>query len=523
MQVLHRTPPEAPALRNSLSSGWVLAVLVAYVVLTGDLPKAIQAVLFGVERGNELQFAVAFVSSVALDVVRLSPLFFLGRGRDGILHPLTVTVLLWPILLQAPYFIETMGANMAGLTGQAVRASTYGGLPGWSSAEVWLAEAKYNGIEIVSIFALFVGYYLADTKAAAGPEAASAWDTAGLRRLLLGICFAVLVGAFAFLAFRGGLSAHLQDLSRGRARSLEGLGPIVALFDFGTLSLMIWMAARPGDAKSPIFIALLFAMIAVQFISDGSRSSAFLVVAKVALVWALRSRRLPWRTAAVATPLALMLFGTFAIIRSSGLYGDTAFEALRQTEISQVMTTMQDELQGRLYISGSVPVIADGQKVMGGPMLGRTYLGAVFAWIPRPLWENKPRGAGSIFAQNFLGADREGFAVPIGSIAEAYWNFDLPGVVVLFLLHGLILRKIYEWYRGRSTDPFVLVLFSMFLTDFRMGTDNLVPFMQQVAELTLVFVLALALGLRRGSAPARRAHPPASTIHVATKADWRAG
>lgn len=491
-------------------AGGIQIALAIYVLLTGDLLKLLKAAMYGVDHAAGLSFIFAVFFSIILDFVRLSPLFFLKDRKEGLLHPLIITIVLWPILLQLPYLVETLFSNLGGLADGAVRTPVFAAVPAASQADIWWGEGVFAVLQIVSLLSIFAGWRMAAGEGAVAQQPSYVWSSTGLRTLCVSLILLVIVGLVVFLTLRGGLQAHIADLSRGRARALEGLGPIVALFDASTLCLMVWVAVRPKDVRSPLFISLLVCVVAVQFISDGSRSSAILVMAKVGLVWALRSGKLPLRLGLFLLPIGLSLFGALAIIRSSGQTGDTALQALTSARANQVFEAVQTELEGRRYLTGSSAIILEGHEVLGGPLLGRTYLAAIFVFVPRPLWEDKPRGAGSLFAQTFLGTTRDGFAVPIGAVAEAYWNFSVPGVIVLFGIYGVLMRRVHNMYLRRSLDPFITTFYVLFLSDFQPGTDSIVPFMQQMTAMLLIYLLAVALGLRTPILPDRQRTKPTS-------------
>ena len=125
------------AVQGSRNFGGIQIALVVYVLLTGDLLKLVKAALHGVDSSAGLAFAFAVTMSICLDFLRISPLFFLKGRKEGILHPLIVTVVLWPVLLQLPYLVETLFSNIGGLTGEAVRTPVFAALPAASQADVW--------------------------------------------------------------------------------------------------------------------------------------------------------------------------------------------------------------------------------------------------------------------------------------------------------------------------------------------------------------------------------------------------
>lgn len=462
------------------------ALIVIYVLFTGEAPRALQAALFGLSGGGETAFAMAFISAILVDVVRLAPLFILARHPLGILHPVIIAIVLWPLLISMPATVQEFGGLGGLFLGEPVRPAFFRGLAWQSSEAVWRAIASYNLLQIVGLISAYCGYGLIASPAPSSRPTIM-FNSIHMRRLLLILITLTFAGLLIFLSFRGGIEAHLADLARGRFRSLSGMGPLIAVFDLSLLALLLWIASRPQDAKSILFLAALATVILVQFLSNGSRSGSLTVVMLVGLTWSLRTRRIPWRLAFVMAPMIFLALGLLSIARTSGLSGSVT-EAVSSTDTSNALAQVQEEIELRRSLAGAVPVVSDGFRVTG-PLLGRSYMAAVFASVPRSFWPEKPRGPGSLYAQYFLGEVREGTAVPIGPTAEAYWNFGLPGVVILFFLYGMLLKKAQALYAARGESPFVLCLLVIFLTGFHIYTDLLVSFQQQILLLGIIYML----------------------------------
>ena len=143
---------------------------------------------------------------------------------------------------------------------------------------------------------------------------------------------------------------------------------------------------------------------------------------------------------------------------------------------------------------------------------------AVFAFVPRWIWEEKPRGPGSLYAQNFLGEVREGTAVPVNPVAEEYWNFGIIGVILFSLLYGVIIHRAHNFYLPRQDNPFVVSGFVLFVTTFHFSTDDLVSFQQQAILLFLTLGLALLFASKKRSTsqdPSTSSYPAsANTPHA---------
>ena len=486
------------------------AILVAYVLLTGELVSGLRAALFGLQGGGQAAFTAAVLLAIAIDIVRVAPLFIYARHPLGILHPLILTTVLWPLLVAMPGRIEEFWGLGGLLLGEPISPPFYEALGWLPGPQIWGAVAWANLCELVALLSIYAGYALARDRPAnpgAGRERRE-FDGKRLRTLAI-LLVAVSVGVLMVLIeLRGGLAAHLADMARGRFRSMAGLGPLVAAVDLGLVALIAWVAARPNDVRQPLFVLLMLGEAAAQFISNGARSAAFAVFMMVGLTWALRTRRIPWRLALILIPLFFLAFGALNIIRTAGFTGESAGQSMEGVDTGQVLTRVQEEIDLRQSLESTVPVISQGHELMGGPLWGSSYGAAVFAFVPRWIWPDKPRGPGSLYAQNFLGEVREGLAVPVNPTAEEYWNFGFLGVILISALYGALIRYAHNYYIVRQDKPFVVGAFVLFVTTFHLSTDDLVLFQQQALLLFLFYLLALPFALRTRPAGANFGAPP---------------
>jgi hypothetical protein len=475
------------------------ALLVVYVLLTGQLVEGVRAIFFGLQGGGQGAFTAAILLAIAIDVARIAPLFFYARHPLGIFHPLILTIVVWPLLVSMPRTIEELGGLGGLFLGEQISPPFYSGLGWLPGPEIWSAAAWANLCELVALLAIYGGFALvkeAGVRVKSGPPLTrTVFDDRGLRRLAIAL-IGLSVGFLFILVFiRGGIALHVADMARGRFRSMAGLGPLVAAVDLGLLALMVWIAARPNDVKSPVFLASMVCVAIAQFISNGARSAVFVAFMLVGLVWALRTRRVPWRLAAIMIPLFFLSFGALNIIRNSGLTGQTANEAIRSTGAGEMLVQAQEEIELRRSLESTVPVIWQGHDLMGGPLWGSTYAAAIFAAVPRSIWPAKPRGPGSVYAQTFLGEVREGLAVPVNPTAEVHWNFGFIGVILMSVFYGALIRHAHNFYLSRPGNPFAIAGFALFVTTFHLSTDDLVAFQQEAALLLIVLGFSLVFAV----------------------------
>lgn len=466
----------------------VFQVLVlGYVLLTGELPRALQAAVFGLAGGGQTEFTIALLLALLVDFVRIAPLVVLARHPLGVLHPLIIVVVLWPLLSAIPTDVQQLGGLGGLFLGQPLSTPQFQGLGGQPPENVWNAMALYSALLLVSLLSTYAGFALSVVRPRLPAKNINELHSATVRRVLVGLIAVSLLGLMALIEYRGGLEEHLSTLAFGRFRALAGLGPLVAVVDLGSMCLVVWTAYRPSDVRSPLFLTCLVSIAAGQFLSNGSRSSMIFLIMIIGFTWALRTRQIPWRVAAVAAPLLFLSLGALAVVRSSGLQEQTATEALGSYDTSEVLSRVQEEVEDRRFISAGVPIVAKGHDVTG-LMWGETYVAAILGAIPRAVWQDKPRGPGSIYAQRFLGAPREGLSIPVPPFAEAYWNFHLLGVILIFGIFGVLIRAAHELYLTHQENPFSLALFVIFVTTFKVGTDDLVAFQQQLLMLLFVWV-----------------------------------
>jgi len=504
---------------NRRISGKFQFLIALYIILTGDFPTIVQGLSAGVQGGAGSEFAMAMWTSLTANILLLAPIILFASNPLGILHPLILAVVVWPLLTEIPFVIEDYGGWLGVFAATPVQTPAIVGLPAQSASAVWTEITKVNAVSIVALLSTYVGFWaFRERRRDAIPVLLR--DPRALRSIMIGLIVLSALTLFAFLSVRGGLAAHVASLGEGRFRALAGLGPVIWLTGMGTIALFIWTAARPGDAKSPVFIAALAAVSLIQFVGTGSRSSAFAVPLTAGVIWTLRTRQVPWKVALLLVPLMFAGLGLLWQVRTSVFQGSTAQEVISEASWSESFAEVQQELPRREMLRSDVPIIARGFEVTDGPLLGKSYVAAIAAILPRALWEDKPRGVGSLYAQLFTGAPSDALGIPVDPAVEAYWNFWLPGVLILPFLYGWLLHAAHQFYVRRSPSPFVTVFYVLVLTTFKIGTENLVDFQQQLLLLLICYAIVSALIMKHSYVarprPSRlRAQPSDALAHGA--------
>ena len=146
--------------------------------------------------------------------------------------------------------------------------------------------------------------------------------------------------------------------------------------------------------------------------------------------------------------LALIWSAATVISRNSG-----DFQWEKAADADYVGFEMFREL---LFIRKNIPRLADHQY-------GHTYFVQLVNPIPRFLWPNKPVGdAGLELAalQDAVSANGEAYlTVSPGLLGEMYWNFNMPGIVLLSAFCGYLAKS---WDRVRPMATKSILAFTVF-------------------------------------------------------------
>ena len=243
-------PSERPLVRRPGSEqripGIFQLLLGLYIILTSSFPTIIQGVAFGVDGAAGSEFAIAMVTSLVRDLLILAPVLILASHPLGILHPLLLGVVLWPLLTAVPSVIEEYGGWAGIMAGLPVAAPFFTGLPSHAATTVWIAIAKYNALEILALVCAYAGFWFFKGTPRAR-IAVPRFNTQAIRFILIGLIGFSLFVLLLLVYAQGGLGEHLASLAGGRFRTLSSVGFVMFITDLGAIALYVWIAARPDD------------------------------------------------------------------------------------------------------------------------------------------------------------------------------------------------------------------------------------------------------------------------------------
>lgn len=163
------------------------------------------------------------------------------------------------------------------------------------------------------------------------------------------------------------------------------------------------------------------------------------------------------------------------------LFAFTFLDAFRVTDRTRIST--QDETG---LINDSYPVLqmglnGDEYVEANGHTNGRQLVGSIFGFVPRSLWTEKPTATGQVVDPQY--------ARSASAWTELYVDFGLPGIVLFFLLYGILVRRVDEASHGLS--PGVLEALFPLVATYQLFflRGSFLPAIGALYQLLFLFVL----------------------------------
>jgi oligosaccharide repeat unit polymerase len=388
------------------------------------------------------------VTVIGYFISLLWPILFY-RSEYGWAHPLVLNTLFTVLNV----VFRSTGLYTQGLT-------EHEALPGWTSADLTALLAYEVTLLTVGQIALLVGYSL-------GPRVrALPISFGGPRNIYPKLGFFTLVAALAFLWYLrgvGSLEQHILNFSRGRAKIFEadihGIGQYVILMSFSYAVCLTWLAVDRNAIRNPLFWLSLAFALALSYLEMGRRSAVIQPIILCLIIWMLRSKRTPVFSTLILAGALFFLFGAAGSLRQANFSGN-------ELKMDSVLYASPKELIERNFLelslrsgSGSAvyPILAMVPKEV--PLLyGRSYLENFYRFIPRQIYPDKPVGIDTQANMVFFGGD---WGRPPGILGEAYWNFHIFGVILIFFLFGTFKRWWGEFYIRYNAFPAAAVLYAI--------------------------------------------------------------
>ena len=462
----------------------LVTYLLVYIVLTPGLREI-------VANSSAPLSGPRLVADMVYQLLVFAPIVFY-RPRFGWLHPL-----IFPTVFGiGKHLIKSPGALLApfaiGSAPQEVLVNPE--LPDFTARQMAWANLEHQLLSILGLLCYYGGFFFAQryTTFDFKPSRVK-FSRARRLTLILGTAVLVSVGVVAiYVQQHGGLRSYMLSYfgpGRFRARGEVG-GSIFFMVTLGVMATLVWYALSEKATRNPLFWAAAAYAIPVNFFITGSRGAVFVTVALFGIVWVIRHRKIPKARVLAFGFLVLVLLGVMGDFRRSAWDGRMDWRVFVETGLSDAIEETSTEIDKRQSIQGGAGVMARVPEEVGF-LKGKTYAGAVFFFVPKFIWESKPRGGGGLNGEIILGRGEGGGGVPIGPVAEAYWNFHIPGVVLVFFLFGIFHKALARTFRRHSHATAVWVLYVIVLVTLSPEARNMNG---SFKKLTLALILLFAVG-----------------------------
>lgn len=325
--------------------------------------------------------------------------------------------------------------------------------------------------------ALSFGYFLpgptATRASSSRPTSGSGLNTKVLYPLLFFLLIVSLWATKEWIINTGGIGGALSSkrtLVMDMQKDFNQHGPLLELVKFAQFGFFIllghiaYQRRTPSPGEIALLGALFVAAAAVPFF--GSRRQPIMWLFLGALVILQRSpRRFSAFQCGMVLACALAAFQFMTLIRGKDAVSDAVDKGVDVGKIAQSVILNQNmaDLTKTSHVINEV----------GGELeqkYGKTFLLWFLTPVPRSVWPEKP------IIQEYcleVGADIYGMrfsGIPPGFVAEMYWNFRLPGVLIGGLLFGYFLRWLSDNFGiGRDTTLAAVLIHAV--GPMRMGFD----------------------------------------------------
>jgi len=249
---------------------------------------------------------------------------------------------------------------------------------------------------------------------------------------LAAVPIALYLGQSVLLSTRAEL-ADLVAEDTGIQGQLLHVGRSLSLFAM-VIAIFHWRAHRkvrktPSMLLSYVFVATVF--VVFNFPPSMPRFELLGTTIAVAAISAnFFSLRIKIAFAVAAPPFLIFLFPT---IKSLGATGTVDFSEVLRRDVSTYLESV--DFDAFKQVIDTIIYLQQGNEMRGGA----SFLGGALFWVPRSIWEGKPRQSGEVVS-TALGYEYNNVSSPLP--AEAYLAGGYVSVALLFILFGWLLTRL---------------------------------------------------------------------------------
>ncbi len=328
------------------------------------------------------------------------------------------------------------------------------------------------------------------------PLPSARWSRARVRVASV-VCTTFGTAAYAAYARAAGGVLFLATNMEMRSELSAGMHAYFFGIRFLELGLLLrwvahlrWGSGRLGRAT--LVLHALAVMVAVGMLGSRAWALEILFMMLVARAVLVRAPRL--RTLAVTVAAGLFLFSIYDQYRNLTHEG-VSDEELVELSFDGADTLYEGVLGGRNFdMMDNLLAVIHYTPNRLPHLLGSSYAHFFVNFIPRQLWEGKPKGVDSLLAERIYGWGIGG--APPGTLGELYLNAHLAGVVVGMALFGGLARAIRVYAEREAKHPFLALVLGAALIFVGMVTRGSFFQVATVWAMRLVPLILAALFVR---------------------------
>jgi hypothetical protein len=318
----------------------------------------------------------------------------------------------------------------------------------------------------------------------------------------LPLAFLISVATIVFIARSNAASMYDVWANRNLIFS-DGGGVLLIGTQVFRYALLVWLALRwraGASTAKGVFYSLVLVALLLELALNSRSSVVFGFFLPLLVVYDRYASALSVKKILVVAFAVLILFG----VGYRTIARDQFFETNQGLSLPQLLVQNVTDLPSFFWggfeaasLDGTIDIL---DKYRHTRLSGETLFNAMSAPVPRPLWEEKPRGGANTeyteaYYPSVYGAVRTEYSASLAG--ELYMNFGFAGMVLGGVLLGIWLRMLKSLHDSGSV--FALVVYGVAIgRTFSMLRGDAFNFVGQLFSslLALFVVLTLAWMLR---------------------------
>lgn len=430
-----------------------------------------------------------YMITVIYDTLLFLPILFY-RTNYGLLHPLIFPLLFslarkitsYPELLLGIFYPRQLSSNLE---------ISHILMTNWHQSEINFVYIQAQLLNILAIVSYYLAFFYSNPK----KLKVKFLEPVNMKYKLIIFMIIGLAIISYYLQTKGGIQSHLLSWSIGRFNALAGDGPIFVLAKAVQYCVLIWYVTDKKADKSLLFWVLLVSVAPLQFILTGSRSSVVYFGALFIMLNMWKKQSVPKSRIVIFTSIVLIIIGFLGKIRSSTYSGVVDLDEIFNRNPIELVQDTREEIKRRNDSNGYLAVVSKVPKEVNY-LYGESYVGAFLFFIPRFIWESKPRGAGAISGERIF-MKQSGAGVPPGPIGEAYWNFSFFGVIIIFVLYGYFHKWLAVNIKSHGRSAAYIIFYIISLAIFSPTGIAIVSYFHAIIPVLLILAWMKAFKLDR--------------------------